>query len=342
MQKSKIPFLTTITKALFAKQHAAAQESLWQTCMYGVDSKHPALKPPLDKIRDAIAKGAELDVQDKNGDTPLILLCRRGMGVEAKFLIDSGADVNIKNNAGETAFLAAAASGAGEAIRTLLEKRVDPLQKNAAGHDAAYLVVHAVTDFRDAWEKQNQKDALRMLLDRGLTLDDHLQMAVYHHKKHLLPAVPDVYKVRELADSADAGDAPNVSLLLGLPVHPDAPAKFKDNTPLCAGAYGGYIEMMDILLEKGADIELKSPDTHRTPLQTAVRAGQVEAYQYLLEKGAKFDGNMGLMELARETGNKNIMGAVYDTMIERGIMKTEVDTAKATMKKIKLKTPGGA
>jgi hypothetical protein len=51
---------------------------------------------------------------------------------------------------------------------------------------------------------------------------------------------------------------------------------------------------------------------------------------------------MEVLELARDNGGKPIMRAVYDAMIERGIMKTEVDTAKATMRTIRLKTPGGA
>lgn len=340
MQLSKIPFLTTITKALFGKQQAAAQEQLFQLCAYGTDSPDPGGKSLDQRITDQLQRGADIDARNQHGDTPLIILARRGRSLEAKILIARGANVTATNNQGETAFLAAAAAGDGDSLLQMMAKGADPFQKNAAGHDAAHLMVYATADFKDSTQKRKQMEGLRALTDRGLKLDDNMLMAIYNHKPHLLEAAPEANKVHALSTSSELGDVANVELLLGLPVHPDGPAKFKDNTPMCWGAAKGNLDLMDTLLGAGADIELKSPKTHRTPLQSAVRAGQVEAFEYLLEKGAKIDAQMELLELARDNGQKPIMRAVYDAMIERGIMKTEVDTARATMKKIKLKTPG--
>ena len=224
----------------------------------------------------------------------------------------------------------------------LIDKGIDPKSTDPSGRDAAYLLVHAVIDFKNGVDKEWQAKGLVRLLSEGLTLDDHLKMAIYHHKPHLLSAVPEIEPVHALATSAAAGSAENVKLLLDLGINPDAPASYKDDTPLCAGTSAGNLEMMDALLASGADVNLKSPKTHRTPLQTAVRAGQVDAFDLLLEKGAKIDAGMELLELARDNGGKPIMRAVYEAMIERGIMKTEVDTAKTAMKTIRLKTPGAA
>lgn len=342
MSQPKESLLTKIANKLFAKQYAAAQKRLWELCQYGVEDKHPAFEPLHIRIREQVIKGAKINVQNDQGDTPLMLLCRRGMTLEAKCLLALGADAGIANNKGETPFLTAAAAGDGGMVKEFLEKGADPFAKDPSGKDAAHLMVHAVIDFRDDLYKNRQMDGLRMLVDRGLPLDDHLQMAIYNYKPHLLEAVPDVYKVHHLSEAAEKGDAADVRLTLGLPVHPDAPARYKDNTPMCYGAWNGNLDLMDVLLEKGADIELKSPKTHRTPLQSAVRGGSVEGLGYLLEKGAKIDGSMELLELARDSGQKDVMRAVYDALIERGIMKTEVNAGHVAMKTIRLKTPGAS
>jgi len=340
MDKTKDSFLTKIANVLFAERHADAQKRLWEICTYGVPSTHPGDKPLPDRIKEVIKRGAKLDVQNADGDTPLMLLCRRSRTPEALTLLELGADIGFTNAKGETAFIAAAAAGDGKMVMALLNKGADPRSKDAQGRDAAYLMVHAVTDFKDAIDKEHQAKGLGWLLSAGLQLDDSLKMAIYHHKPHLLSAVPEIEPVYALAASAGACNAEGVKLLLEMGIAPDAPAGFKDNTPLCLGTATGNLDMMDALLDAGANINLKSPKTHRTPVQTAVRYGQREAFFLLLDRGAAIDGKMELLELARDSGTQGIMRDVYDAMLERGIMKTEVDTAKASMRTIKLKTPG--
>ena len=52
-----------------------------------------------------IAKGADLDIQDENGNTALMIAVRKGYGhiQGAKRLIDRGANLDLKNKQGQTA-----------------------------------------------------------------------------------------------------------------------------------------------------------------------------------------------------------------------------------------------
>lgn len=341
MGAPKDSFLTKISNKWFAKRNAAAQQQLWELCAYGVPSTHTGDKALHVRINDAVAKGAKLDVQNADGDTPLMLLCRRALTQEAITLLELGADIRFTNNKGETAFIAAASAGDGYLVSRLTARGADPRSTDAQGRNAAYLMVHAVSDFKDNFNKSNQLTGLTELLDSGLALDDGLKMAIYHHKKHLLGAAPEVQQIHALASASAEGNAEGVKLLLDLGIEPDAPAALRDDTPLCLGTATGNVEMMDALLDAGANIDLKSPKTHRTPVQTAVRHGQREAFALLLEKGAAIDGKMELLELARDSGKQGIMRDVYDALVERGIMKTEVSVAKTAMRTIRLKTPGG-
>ena len=57
-------------------------------------------------------------------------------------------------------------------------------------------------------------------------------------------------------------------------------------TPLHAAAYEGKTEVMALLISKGADPNMKTGD-RSTPLHFAARGGQAEAAALLIEKGAK-------------------------------------------------------
>lgn len=60
-----------------------------------------------------------------------------------------------------------------------------------------------------------------------------------------------------------------------------------DDTLLFA-ASNGYIDIMKMMLEKGANINIRSKETdHWTPLMKAVKNEQLGAIKFLLKNGAK-------------------------------------------------------
>ena len=62
-----------------------------------------------------------------------------------------------------------------------------------------------------------------------------------------------------------------------------------NETPLCHAVEKNLVLIFEILLQNGADIEAKNNLTLRTPLYVASAMGHLEIVKMLLEKGAKMD-----------------------------------------------------
>ena len=87
-----------------------------------------------------LSKGAQIDAQDPQGNTPLIIAAGAGSMSGVEFLLKSGAAVNAKNAAGETALMFAKKIHLKEKIynaRLVEERTVDMLLKAGAKADAS-------------------------------------------------------------------------------------------------------------------------------------------------------------------------------------------------------------
>ncbi len=69
-----------------------------------------------------IKKGADIQAQDKNGETPLILSAWRGSIEMTKMLLDAGANVEVKNKDGKTPLMIAKRYKDTELIKLLIDK----------------------------------------------------------------------------------------------------------------------------------------------------------------------------------------------------------------------------
>lgn len=79
----------------------------------------------IEKVREFLSDGADVDAQDKRGHTPLYHAVRKGHALAAKELIDAGAAVNAKRGFGGTLLHVAASKGNIEMTRLLLEAGAD-------------------------------------------------------------------------------------------------------------------------------------------------------------------------------------------------------------------------
>ena len=86
-----------------------------------------------EEIEDLIQKGADINVKDETGETPLYrAVFNRQMDV-VKVLLEHGADVNAKADNGYTALMWAAYHGSKDIVQMLLEKGADVNIENNYG-----------------------------------------------------------------------------------------------------------------------------------------------------------------------------------------------------------------
>ena len=110
----------------------------------------------LDVVRALLAKGADPDIQNEDGETALHLAASCAHDAKlAQFLIDFGADPNIKNDDGDTPLICAVIASRNDetdvmtdldVVRDLLDKGADPNIQNKDGDTALHLAVSYVHD----------------------------------------------------------------------------------------------------------------------------------------------------------------------------------------------------
>ena len=77
-------------------------------------------------VRYLLSRGARADIQDNDGNTPLIIAAQIGWAEGAEALLDRGANVNLPNGRGETPLILAVQRRDLAMVRALLAKGADP------------------------------------------------------------------------------------------------------------------------------------------------------------------------------------------------------------------------
>lgn len=114
----------------------------------------------VEKVRELLTQGADVDERDERGETPLIKAALAGQTAAAAALIEAGANVSARNDRGFSGLHAAAYSGSVEIATMLLDHGV-PVDDRAD---------RAITSLHVAGE-ENQVAVAELLLNRGADRD---------------------------------------------------------------------------------------------------------------------------------------------------------------------------
>lgn len=282
-------------------------------------------------IRAMLASGVSPEVETEEGDTALILACRRGNVDLIDLLLEFGADVNHRNKKGSCPLIAAAMKGFRDICLKLLDKGAD---------------VNAETENRDTalslatW--QNQTEAALLLMDRGADIThvdnfgDTLLLDAAKRCNHRLMRALLERKIEvnhqnkngesALHRSAEQGDIEGVRLLLDHNANPGLKDKI-GRTPVMMAMLNEHVNVVRLLLQRGSPVDAQ--DTNgATPLtmmlELVARPGRAQRgywdiVETLLRKGAPLNQPPKIGETLLSRAAAEAQAAIIEVLIARGL-----------------------
>jgi ankyrin repeat protein len=245
----------------------------------------PKLRPGLLKptVELLLARGANLEVKDNYGRTPLYAAAEDSTVEAVELLLSRGANVNARNRAQQTPLHAVVAKpwhDKREIVALLLTKHPDVNAKNVVGYTPLHLLAKmrlgltsdevrgtthpAAADARRLL--QDQVEAARLLIAGGAIVDAR-----------------DDDNSTPLHWAAWSNSEAVAELILRSGADKNTRDKF-GRTPLHKAAEEGSLEVTELLVRAGADLAARD-DLNRTPLESALRYGKQAVADYLRAHG---------------------------------------------------------
>ncbi|XP_038061254.1 ankyrin repeat domain-containing protein 17-like isoform X2 [Patiria miniata] len=233
----------------------------------------------------------------EEGESLLSLACSGGYFELAQVLLKMNANVEDRGSKGDcTPLMEAASAGHVDIVKLLIDYGADVNAQSSAGNTP---LMYACSG--------GHEEAVKVLLDHEANIEDH------NENGHT-----------PLMEAASSGHVGIAKVLLergaGINTHSN---EFKESA-LTLACYKGHLEMVQFLLEAGADHEHKTDEMH-TALMEASMDGHVEVARLLLDHGAQVnmpaDSFESPLTLAACGGHTKLA----DLLIERGANIEEVN-----------------
>jgi ankyrin repeat protein len=234
-----------------------------------------------------LEKGADLEVKDKYGRTPLIYCAQSSKPENMTFLLDAGADITASDDEGTTALGSAVHKSHEAGVRLLLERGSDIITRHLSG--TSIIQVAAET---------GNLNITQMLLEKGadIKVPDKNKVTALHNAVvgENIDIVRLFLEKEAVVDAKDA--AGQTSLLIAACTQQEAVVRLlvdyganvnakqnEGSIPLHFAAMKGDTSIINFLIEKGAEINTCGYH-HRTPLMQAAMKDQEEAVRTLLQR----------------------------------------------------------
>lgn len=259
-----------------------------------------AIKYKKDFVQFLIDKGADVKIVSQSGDRShlgnnalmeaLFWIKPNDLTEIINLLIDHGIDLDHQNSDGNTALMIALNSGKYEAIKLLLEHRADVNIKNKLGETT--LIIAAGSHCSN--------EIMQLLLDHGADIN----AAPNNGETALLRAIL-------------AGGKKHVEFLLQKGANVNAQYTFNSRinnglTPLMLAIRQGRIELVDKLIQNGADINALDADGE-TALFAAI---DMAAQNHWIQNTQKYEKYKNIVELLLKNGaNVNIQNNKGETAL---------------------------
>ncbi len=224
---------------------------------------------------DAVVNG-DVNARQPDGSTPLQWAVYEGDTAEVRRLIDAGADVTLANEYGASAMSLAAEVADTAVLKMLLDAGADADSPNADGMTALMTVA-----------RTGNVEAAKLLVEHGATVDAREnfggQSALMWAAARRHPAM-----IEFLLEHGAAIDARSTHRDYQRHITAEGRPKSLDSggfTPLLYAARENCRACVEVLLAKGADIDLPDPDGV-SPLHLAVMNANWDLAKQLIDAGA--------------------------------------------------------
>lgn len=302
-----------------------------------LDGGAAAMAPPLleavrARRRRIVARlleaGADPNVADADGITPLLLACRLGDSGIVEELLSSAADprrkrvdVNRADADGVTPLLAALAAGRAEVAELLVRAEADLEREDTSGRTPLFLaavgppelapVAEALRTHSDAREPE-----ARLYRAAAAGRADEVAALVAERTD---AGIPDASGRPALLVAAEGGRTAVVKTLLGPPVAPGVELDRRDargNTALLLAAARGHVDVVRELLDHRARLDVRRADG-TTPLMAAAERGDLDTVDLLVRRGRRLvdeagPGGRTALMLASGAGHAHVVERLLD------------------------------
>lgn len=251
------------------------------------------LKHDGKRLKELLGAGVHPDTNKQFGeDTPLAALAMENDTAGIEMLLAAGADPDLASQSNNrTPLFSAALLGHVDAVKLLLSRGAKAETCGKSSFSVAFDFVRAPqpSDVTQEVFRSRQAACLRLLVDNGLVLTADDKSTLYSEAKYFT-AFPEIAAARKLGDAAGKKDWAVVLSTIAEGTHPDAPAAYGGQTPLLIAALIGKLDVIDALLNAGADPDQRSVPSLKfsffaTPLQAALFEDRESAALKLMDAG---------------------------------------------------------
>ncbi|GFX52341.1 ankyrin repeat and KH domain-containing protein mask [Trichonephila clavipes] len=228
-----------------------------------------------------LSRGADIEHRDKKGFAPLMLASTAGHAGVVDILLNNAADIEAPaERTKDTALSLACSGGRYEVVDILLARGANKEHRNVSDYTPLSLAASG-----------GYVNIIKLLLSHGAEINSRCRNCLFCRTGSKLGISP-------LMLAAMNGHVQAVKLLLDMGSDINAQIETNRNTALTLACFQGRHEVVSLLLDRKANVEHRAK-TGLTPLMEAASGGYVEVGQVLIDKGA--DVNAPPVPSSRDT-----------------------------------------